>query len=342
MVACGTDPLSGGGNGTPVLVGDADGSGGGPDLDGGTVESDSGGSDAGASDGGNVGLDIVVRDTGTTTDSGIEQVCEPRSTDCDGNVLLTCAGDGSGFGRTRCEAFGQVCEFTADGQAACVDDTVIGPDPVCEPGSSECSADGASLLTCVEDGSAYYIDECARGCDPDTLECAGEPTDPGECPFDFETIDNDPDGISFDVDLCGLGNSFAYEPGQNDCGDFSSGGEDQLFAITVESPSLISVDIRDNDDTTAIDTVAYLRSSCNDAETQITCGDDVPCADVPDVFGSCTDGEQVRVSRFEAEVEAGTYFLIVDSFNYRSGAGSFGCGNVQVSVSVTSNSGKDL
>lgn len=296
---CGTNaaPLIGGSSDVFIL-GDASADGSLPDVSG---------SDTPLAD---VGVDVP-----STPDIG-EGECVPNSTECDGNVLLTCAADGSAVGRTRCAARGLVC-VESNGGAACADS-------VCEPGESTCVSDTESA-ECNELGGGFLDAEfCDEGCDFDTGRCAGSVPIVECTEFDVEEIGP---GTYF-FDLCDATDT-AEHVEQNDCnpGGAESGG-DGIFSITVERETDIYLDLRDEDGSAAIDTIMYLRTACDDPESQIDCSDDVPCdeSDVP--TGDCSGGLQVRQSRISRTLDPGRYYLWIDHLNYRR----FGCGDVRLIV----------
>ena len=102
-----------------------------------------------------------------------------------------------------------------------------------------------------------------------------------------------------------------------------------MFTFELDARSRVSVDFRDDDDGSAIDTRVYLRSTCTDDASQIICSDDVDCdAADPDIGGSCIDGVQYRQSVFDVTLDAGTYWLVADSYEN----GSFDCGTVTLTV----------
>lgn len=302
--ACGTDapPLAGGTTDVFVL-GDVSNDASALDVSG--VDAPSG--------------DVSVADAGVDAppmpDIG-EGECVPNSTACDGEVLLTCSEDGMAVGRTRCAGRELIC-VERDGGASC-------EEPVCEPGEWACISDTESA-ECDERGAAFQNAElCDEGCDPDTGRCAGV-TPVVECTaFDVEEIGP---GTYF-FDLCNATDT-AEHVEQNDCnpGVAESGG-DGIFSITVERETEIYLDLRDEDGSAAIDTIMYLRTVCDDPNSQIDCSDDVPCAESDVPTGDCSGDLQVRQSRISRTLDPGTYYLWIDHLNYRR----FGCGDVRLIV----------
>ena len=70
---------------------------------------------------------------------------------------------------------------------------------------------------------------------------------------------------------------------------------DQVYAFTIEQPTQLEAVV------SGYDTVLYLRSTCEDAGTNIACNDD---SNPPGGFGS----------RLEEDLQPGTYFLFVDGY----------------------------
>ncbi len=256
--------------------------------------------------------DVVIPDS---TDAGSPDVpgriCEPNSTRCDGQVLLTCSGDGTAVGRTRCAARDAICEETPEG-AQCTPQ-------VCEPGTWSCVSDSVSAL-CDEVGAGYETEApCDDGCDPATGQCAGAAP---ECALDFTPISPG----EYLLDLCAAGGDHNHTE-QADCGTRGArSGRDELFGFTLVEPTEVYVDLRDEDDEAAIDTILYLRSACDDADTQIACSDDIPCDESDVEFGDCSRERQVRQSRILTRLDAGSYYIVADHLEYRG----FGCGQVRL------------
>ena len=272
--------------------------------------------------------DTTVTDTGTADTTGGDTttvdttptVCEPASTSCSGNVLLTCADDGSALGRTRCSSTAQICGTGPDGRFACID-------PVCTPNLAYC-VDAVTRGVCDANGAGPASTEsCAAGCNATTGAC--NPLPGAGCTVEASTPIAVGDVIT--VDLCGAGDDVASIPGPNDCGSFATDDEDAIFELTLDAPATLLFDLQDADNTVAIDTLLYLRSTCDLADSQILCADDIDCAS-SDITTGCTGGVQPRQSQFQASLEPGTYYLIAEQFTRNSGTTAFGCGVVQLSV----------
>ncbi len=348
FAACGTDPVGIGGVGDASLLDDVGGGdAGGSDLGGG---SDTDGTDAGGSDGGSP--DAVISfdvgggdDTGTLVDAGGEDVviiedagspdttvppleCEPGSTACEGPLLLTCADDGT-WERSRCEGR-EVCRTAADGSAACGE---AGAN-ICEPLALRCSPTEPALQQCTERGIAWEtVERCDGTCDPDTLSCVEDtdPPDPEACE-DIETIEPG----SFRVDLCGAGNDTELQPTEDgECGESAGEGEDLIFAFTLDEPATVILEALDDDDTAAIDTIVAIRSACDRVASQVACHDDVPCNEATEFDPrSCSGDRQPRHARIVTSLEAGTWYAVIDHFDYSRNGTSFRCGEVDVRLEI--------
>ncbi len=260
-------------------------------------------------------IDTTVDDT-TVTDT-TPPVCEPSSTSCVGNVLITCAADGSALGRTRCSSTAQICATDADGRSGCID-------PVCTPAAAYC-VDAVTRGICDGTGAGPASTEvCPAGCNGTTGACNALPG--AGCTVE----DSTPIvvGALLEFDLCGAGDDVESVGGTNDCtGGYMSDDEDAIFELTLDAPATLLFDLQDADSSAAIDTLLYLRSSCDVAESELVCADDILCAD-SDITNGCTGEVQPRQSQFEATLDAGTYYIVAEQFT-RS---TFTCGNVQLSV----------
>jgi hypothetical protein len=96
---------------------------------------------------------------------------------------------------------------------------------------------------------------------------------------------------------------------QGTCGGLR--GNDSLFALVADVP--MDVVFSTANDQTAFDTVIYLRRSCDGAQTEFACNDDVSAQD--------------PLSTLSARLDPGTYFLVVDA--------TVGGGAFRLTVSVT-------
>lgn len=262
-------------------------------------------------------IDTTVDDT-TVVDT-TPPVCEPSSTSCAANVLLTCAADGSALGRTRCSSTAQICATDADGRAACID-------PVCTPAAAYC-VDAVTRGICDGTGAGPASTEvCPAGCNATTSACNALPG--AGCTVEASNPIVVGDVIQFD--LCGAGDDVQSVGGTNDCtGGYTTDDEDAIFELTLDAPATLLFDLQDADSTAAIDTLLYLRSSCDVADSELVCADDILCADSAITTG-CTGEVQPRQSQFEATLAAGTYYIIAEQFT-RS---TYTCGNVQLSVTA--------
>jgi hypothetical protein len=246
--------------------------------------------------------DRLEPDTGAF-DAAISPTCLEGTVRCEGSVRVACEG-----GRevtTDCAASGLRCEA-----GACLR---------CAPGSVACAGDGTGLLTCAPDGASARFTPCPGGCDPAARACA--PTDPCR---DLPAIRL---GDRERVDLCEALGRTSYVRSAA-CGAMSDAeSNDATFALTLAEPTMVDIDLRDIDPEAAVDTIVYVRRVCDAADTQIACGDDIPCSE-SDISGGCDRGVQVRQSRIRARLEAGTYFIVVDALVYRD----FDCGEVELRV----------
>jgi len=340
-VACGTTAPPSDDENTPIILNDAgneDGHTGG--LDDATIAPDAPPTadtgtrvDAGGVDVGNPTLDIGIdepsQDGGEPPDGDL--ICPPMSTSCDGNVLVTCSDDGTRVGRTRCSALGNICALVdASGTADCV-----APSSVCSPGLLFCT-DGGSSARCSEDGAVVeQLEPCEAGCDAETGRCI---EDAPSCPL-ASIVDLEPGSVR--VNMCDASGTFSYLE-QDDqyglCRVFDFPSRDVMFRFTVDEPSLVRIDVRDDDGRAAIDTVAYLRATCDDTSSQLACSDDIPCNEATPGLGGCNGSVQPRQSRISIELDPGEYYLVAAILLYRSSSTGtqFTCGNIRVALDVNS------
>lgn len=330
--ACGTAPSTTADGSVPIEIDSGDGdTSGASDAGGGSGAGDSGtasdtGADGGGADSGTTG-DTSTDATGTdATGSDSTTFCIPGTTACEGATLLVCSDSGEGYGRRRCEA-DLVCGLDSTGTAACIDPG--GVEPVCEPGALQCDPTGQSVVECLDDGSGFFVSErCAEGCNRVTAACNAPIGD--RCD-DFDLVELG----EFNVDLCDLDDTTTLLPSADgECGDSSGEGNDYTFGFAVERAGTYSVEALDDDGSVAIDPIVALRGICDDVETQFACHDDLPCDEADFDTDTCSGDSQPRHARIIVDLEPGTYWVVVDHFEYNSGAGNFDCGNVLVRVTA--------
>lgn len=228
---------------------------------------------------------------------------------CEGEILVTCGP--SGETRRNC----------TDEGAFCAGDRC---QPwVCVPGSRTCSEDGTGVIACTTRGDMETRMPCESGCDPMRNDCRTTP--PACAGLPRITL-----GGSQRVDLCAESDDATYRPTPEGCpANRSANVGDRTFVLTLDEETDVVIDLRD-DDGVAIDTVVYVRTACDDPESQIACDDDVPCSET-DVPGLCI-GSQVRQSTIRRRLPAGTYYIVVDAFQYSYLGTEYRCGQVLLSV----------
>ncbi|MCB9508472.1 MAG: hypothetical protein H6698_05910 [Myxococcales bacterium] len=324
--ACGTSPVTADLAGGPAVIGaDAD-----------DFSLDTGGVDPGPVDTGtrddtaasdDVSADLPLLDarpdapvgSDTSPADGGELVCPPGASWCEGDILYVCSADGGEAAPTRCARREEVC-VVDDAGARCAPPDGL----VCTPGETRCESTLA-VSTCLDDGSEFGPPtRCELGCDPATQMCAAEP--PAGCSRRIPTIHP---GETVELDLCDYEDSTAPID-QADCGDAGTrSGGDATYALVITSDTRVTIDLRDDDDSVAIDTVLYVRRACEDDASQLACSDDIPCDESDVTIGSCSGGVQVRQSRVTLSLAAGTYYVVADHLEY----GSFSCGSVRLQIS---------
>jgi hypothetical protein len=182
-----------------------------------------------------------------------------------------------------------------------------------------CSGDGSGIVTCTPDGTSVRYSPCPAGCDPTTNACATM----GAC-SDLPEIAL---GDTQRIDLCAAEGMTSYV-GTDGCRAMSdAASNDATFALTIEEPTTVELDLRDVDPTVGIDTILYVRRECDVPDTQLACSDDVPCSE-SDITSGCSGGVQVRQSRITIRLEPGTYYVVADALRYSG----FDCGEVELRV----------
>lgn len=230
----------------------------------------------------------VDRDDGG--DAGVE--CALDGPRCEGELLVVCSG-----------GVREVTDCAAE-EAFCDAETHECVGRLCVPGERSCSEDGVRVVQCDSRGSAQSTTDCEAGCDPGTLACRPVTA----CALAFDDLT--PGVMSFD--LCGQGDDSTLVT-TADCSS-TTAGEDRLFRFVLDERRTVLLELLDDAAAQAVDTVLYLRSACDEPDSQIVCHDD-------------HEGEP-RHSRIETTLEPGTYFLIADQMSYRNGPQRFECGRV--------------
>ncbi|MFT4705717.1 MAG: hypothetical protein ACI81R_003428 [Bradymonadia bacterium] len=219
-----------------------------------------------------------------------------------------------------CFRFG--CGFAVIPVFACDGDEDV--ECVCE-GPPEGCGDGAWDFANEEcdDGNTRNGDACNSRCETEAV------LDDGATCGDTPPLPNN-GRVLFDI--CGAeddsGNATTAE-----CGG-SRTGDDVVGQLTITERSRVFVDARDADNSVPVDVVVYLRTTCERENSQIACGDDAACEVAPDI-GGCLGDLQPRVAQFTIVLDPGTYFVVVDNYEYDAGSVEFECGDVQLSIFTT-------
>lgn len=298
--------------------------------------------------------------------------CDSGALVCNGTDALRCADDAGAAALNVCGGCeeldnvpGDACGTCDEGQFVCSGDTLVCEgDPGdgglndcggCTPlpgfgalcGGSSCDGrqvcDGANRLVCecapepcgngvwdfdigeeCDDGNLTDGDGCDDGC-----RTEGEPDDDTSCSDPFLMPRNGQ--VTFDS--CDLDDDTRPADGDPSC---STAGDaaDAIMEFTLPVRSRVSIVARDNDNTVAVDTRVYVRSTCNNRDSQLGCGDDVLCEDAAVHTTGCVNSGSTRVQPRESflslDLDAGTYTLVFDTQTGRLGSTNFGCGEVLV------------
>ena len=158
-------------------------------------------------------------------------------------------------------------------------------------------------------------------------QCPGSPGD-GTCdsPRVLEV------GDELEIDLCGHESNHRNVEGPVECNEHEVFGSEAVAQFTLTRREPVRIEMYDSDPNRVIDTLLYLRSNCTEAATQLICADDQPCDETNEDLGPCVNGRQPRHSLIEVELDAGTYFVIADSWNYSNGASEYTCGRVHLEL----------
>ncbi|MHC4837668.1 MAG: prenyltransferase/squalene oxidase repeat-containing protein, partial [Planctomycetota bacterium] len=191
--------------------------------------------------------------------------------------------------------------------------------PACADGRDN---DGDDRIDFPADpGCTGFRDDAEADPDGPAPACANGEDDDGDGETDFPA---DPDCVNARQDfesperLCGDATVLGVLPagasrllgdtgdGENalagECGGVA--GREVVYALVADGPERVTLSTIDDD--TLVDTVLFVRSACEDAETELACSDDV--------------GDDPRSSATAILPEAGLYFVVVDA---RIGRGEF-------------------
>ncbi len=274
-----------------------------PDAGGGPLEAgpiDGGAMDAGPTDAGPA--------DGGAGDAG---PCSPGVASCTGDVLTRCT-TGARV-RTDCTSMNAYCGVTGAGPG-CV--------PwVCTPGTARCAASATTSYLCDARGSSEMPTACPYGCNPVTGVCSPMTA----CPLSFIDVDL---GSTEMFSACMDTNDFT-EVHTTDC-SADGNGPDRLFRLTLTRTTDVDLDVQDNDMLAQIDTLLYVRTTCDDQSSQVACDDNVACASSYDRT-NCVAGIQPREARIQTTLGPGTYYIVVDLVEH----GPWTCGMVLLTVNGT-------
>jgi hypothetical protein len=272
--------------------------------DGGIViRIDSGGADSGPTPTLDGGID-AGSDAGSDGGNTCSPADRPR---CEGDVLVACDSTGRPS-RIDCQSRMQYCDEDRCREWECT------------PGESVC--EGSRLETCNDRGSGAEETGCEFGC-ADGRSCATTPVCPGLPPLSISV------GDTQTIDTCPLSDFATPEADRTmGCGDTHANGGDRVFTLTLTARTALLIDLLDVTEGVSIDTVLYVRTSCDDMGSQVACSDDIPCASSDIRTGCSSSGLQVRQSRITNIFEPGTYYIVIDQYLYTG----FTCGRMRLSV----------
>jgi hypothetical protein len=235
---------------------------------------------------------------------------------CEGDVRVSCVAGAEE--RTSCTEMRAYC---ASGECR----------PwMCTPGTSACSPDTRSVVNCSARGDSQTTTPCELGCDPTTNACR---TSSLAC-MGLPRIAL---GDTTRFNLCFEPNGDTHLPAPGCDATTEANVGDRTFTLTLEEATDVVMELTDDDGTTGVDTLLYVRRVCDSRESQIACSDDVPCSEStvpgsPPCSGTGSSAVQVRQSRIVTRLEAGTYYIVADGFAYSMDGATFRCGQVELAV----------
>lgn len=212
----------------------------------------------------------------------------------------------------------------------------------CGDGEWEC--DGGNALVCAGEGELNACGgcgnldvtpntpclDCERGrwiCSGTSLvcNCPGDDPVPAACqdPLEIEL------GEEIIVDLCPRPDEMANLAG-GECDEHEIHGPEAVYRLTLDERTSVRLALWDDDDTRAIDTLLYVRRQCEDRSSQVACADDEPCDAENRDLGLCTGDQQPRLSVIDTVMDAGDYFIVVDTYEYAQNGVSYSCGTVHL------------
>lgn len=164
---------------------------------------------------------------------------------------------------------------------------------VCAEGDTRCDGEeGVAACAFDEQGCPFW--DAATPCDDGTIcifDACAEPGEGDTCedPIVLEPVSQTFEGI---LDRQRFRNDVS--------GSCAGNGPDRIYQLDLPARSRVEASAF------GYDTVLHLRSDCTSGDSEVTCNDD----NEPPGF---------RGSRIEAELEAGTWFLALDAFNFATG-----------------------
>lgn len=207
---------------------------------------------------------------------------------------FTCKWDGQNDG--------DVDEETAEDDSETADGDLIDGDEIEQ--TTDGDVDGDEETDSAEDGDLDFeseaneteMDSETTDGDLDTVDGDASELDTTEEEEIVGVSCNNPIPLNLGLSSINYTTMNAVNHYTSTCGE--SKGEDVVYTFTLEVPLYVEFHVY------GFDTVLYLRSTCDDSETEIACNDDIPDK----------NKSKSLDSRISATLASGTYYLFVDGY----------------------------
>ena len=231
------------------------------------------------------------------TASGFDTVLHVRETNCEsldaevacnddnstvagrGSLINTVLDPGTHYVFVDAYGSGATGEFELETTVDCAYE--------CEPDELDCFDGAVARCVVPDEGCPYWVEETACGFTELCVEGACAARSAGDFCVNATRIDGVSQTLTGDME-----DGYVHDYR----GSCAGRGPDRVYSVSLDEPSAVTLSA------TGYDTVLYLRTACADSDTEVACNDD----------GGGLPGYG---SFLETTLEAGRYYLVVDSFN---------------------------